>query len=468
LDTLNPCQCAGKSLVWKLLALPLIVLVLAGCTLLPASKPSSVAQEEVTPTPVPTPIVPNKPTYVVGRGEVVKQLQMSGRIAPVEQQDLFFKVNGRVRSIFIKQKDMVKKGQILADLEISDQERELAGGKLDLERAQVRLKQAESQLQDETKGAQANLAIAQENLASVRGQDPAPRKIQAEVALKKAELNVQQAQANYDAIAWRNDKGASQEGAVLQQATLEYQDAKATYDLAMQAISNYGHQINVAQQQVQLAQIALNALARGVDPLLQNDVQRAELNVQKLEATVQNAQLIAPFDGQVLSSSLIEGKEVTGYSPLVTVADPAKLEVVIEPSGVNISDLAVKMAATIVFVGRPGVDIAGEVRRLPDSAFSTKVAEQDQDKTLRVAITKAPADMKFEVGDLARVTVVLEKKSDVLWLPPAAVRTFEGRKFVVIQEKAGQRRVDVKVGVENDDRVEIQDGVTEGQTVVGQ
>jgi len=72
-----------------------------------------------------------------------------------------------------------------------------------------------------------------------------------------------------------------------------------------------------------------------------------------------------------------------------------------------------------------------------------------------------------EPGDLVRVTVVLERKTGVLWLPPAAVRTFEGRKFVVVQEGAGQRSVDVTLGIESDDRVEIVDGLEEGDVVVG-
>jgi multidrug efflux pump subunit AcrA (membrane-fusion protein) len=55
----------------------------------------------------------------------------------------------------------------------------------------------------------------------------------------------------------------------------------------------------------------------------------------------------------------------------------------------------------------------------------------------------------------------------VLWLPPQAIRTFEGRKFVVVQEGDAQRRVDVKIGVEGEDRVEIVEGLNEGQVVVG-
>jgi multidrug efflux pump subunit AcrA (membrane-fusion protein) len=62
----------------------------------------------------------------------------------------------------------------------------------------------------------------------------------------------------------------------------------------------------------------------------------------------------------------------------------------------------------------------------------------------------------------------LEQNDNVLWLPPAAIRTFEGRKFVVVQDGSVQTRVDVKVGIEGDDRSEILDGLTEGQTVLGQ
>ena len=72
------------------------------------------------------------------------------------------------------------------------------------------------------------------------------------------------------------------------------------------------------------------------------------------------------------------------------------------------------------------------------------------------------------MGDLSRVTVVLERKDNVLWLPPQAIRTFEGRRFVVVQDGEAQRRVDVTIGIESDERVEIKEGLTAGLTVVGQ
>jgi multidrug efflux pump subunit AcrA (membrane-fusion protein) len=80
--------------------------------------------------------------------------------------------------------------------------------------------------------------------------------------------------------------------------------------------------------------------------------------------------------------------------------------------------------------------------------------------------------MGFRLNDRVRVTVILEQKEDVLWLPPQAIRSFEGRNFVVIQDADGQRRVDIKLGITTGDRVEIVwvegvENLSEGQVVVG-
>ena len=70
-------------------------------------------------------------------------------------------------------------------------------------------------------------------------------------------------------------------------------------------------------------------------------------------------------------------------------------------------------------------------------------------------------------GDIVQVTVILESKQGVLWLPPAAIRTFEGRNFVVVRTEGQTRRVDIKVGIKNEEKVEIVEGLEEGEVVIG-
>ena len=61
----------------------------------------------------------------------------------------------------------------------------------------------------------------------------------------------------------------------------------------------------------------------------------------------------------------------------------------------------------------------------------------------------------------------LETQTNVLWLPPTAIRTFQNRIFVVLQTPEGQRRADIQIGLQTDERVEILSGVNEGDVVVG-
>ena len=69
---------------------------------------------------------------------------------------------------------------------------------------------------------------------------------------------------------------------------------------------------------------------------------------------------------------------------------------------------------------------------------------------------------------IVKIKIVLEHKDDVLWLPPDAVRSFEGRRFVVVRQGERERRVTVRTGIETEEQVEILEGVEEGDVIVGQ
>ena len=71
------------------------------------------------------------------------------------------------------------------------------------------------------------------------------------------------------------------------------------------------------------------------------------------------------------------------------------------------------------------------------------------------------------VDGLIEISMPLQTRSAVLWLPPVAVRTFQNRTYVVIQTTDGQQVSDVEIGLRTPDRVEIKSGVNEGDVVVG-
>lgn len=274
------------------------VLLIAGCALLPASRSEQIASDATTPTPIPTPIVPVKPTYKVQQGEVIKELTVSGRVSPVTEKELFFQTSGRVRTVHVKRNEMIKAGVIIAELEVDGLERELVAAELELERAQVTLDEAKLDLEYAQRVAQTNLEIAQIRLNSAQSR-PSP------------------------------DKEA----------------------------------IQLQEKQVELAQLEVEKLNRGVKILPKNDFERANYNVAKLKAQIDEARIIAPFDGQLLSVALTPGQDVEGYRPNVILADISSLEVSADLLSDQMTDLAEGMLIKVELVSRPGEFLTGKIGR---------------------------------------------------------------------------------------------------------
>ncbi len=459
------------SILGRFSLLLLVTMLATSCSLLPSARPAAevAAADEAEPTPIPTPIVAQKPMYTVARGDVVRRLQVTGRVVPVTEQELFFRSNGRVKAIHVKRNDTVTEGQVLAELEMPDLERQLQSAELELNRAKSVVAKAEGSLSTELQRAQLNLEAAQINLQLVKMQDPGPRQKQAEISLAQAQLARDRAQGAYDEIAWRGDVGASPQAAALQQATMEYDKAKAAYDLTMQDIAAHKYQVQLQEQQVKLAQLAVSTLEQGIDPLIANDVARAELEIKRVQAAIADSQIIAPFDGMVMSIVLTEGRAAEAFKPVATVSIPGEREIAAELKTEEMQELTEGMIAKANPVSSPGEEFEAAIRRLPypygSGGASTEV--QEEDKTTRFTVTDPAIIQEYDLGDLIRLTIILEERKEALWLPPAAIRNFEGRNFVVIQDGDAQRRQDVKLGVKNEDQVEILEGLEEGQTIVG-
>lgn len=380
------------------------LLILSGCAILPSS-PAEQAANDATPTPIPTSIVPVKPTYRVQKGEVIEVAVFTGRISPVIEEDLFFISSGHVRRVSFLRNAMLKRGDVIAELEIDSLERQLRSAELELERAQVALDEAGSALEFE---------------------------------LKIAEVNLEMAQIRLDGL-------------------------QVSLNLDAQAIA-------LQEKELQLAQIARDKLDRGVSILIKNDVERAMFSVTELLEQIAEAQIIAPFDGQLMSISLVPGQAVAGYRPVSTLSDITNLEVSADLSSDQMQLLAENMPASLLLASRPGATLNGSVRRLPypfGSGGSGQTIE-GVDKSTRVSIDQSAEEAGFELGDLVRVTVEVERKADVLWLPPQAIRMVNGRRFTVVIDGGYRRRVDLDVGIQTDERVEIENGLEEGMMVEGQ
>ena len=189
------------------------------------------------------------------------------------------------------------------------------------------------------------------------------------------------------------------------------------------------------------------------------EVELAQIALDELNDAVAAGQIISPIDGTILSISMAEGNTVEPFKPVMVVADLSNLEV---SADLRVDELeeVIQDAKVLVHADtRNASDAQGTVKTLPLNPGPTG-------GNIRITLEKPPSELGYKVGDTVRLTIILEQKEDALWLPPQAVRNFDGRRFVIVQEPNGQRRVDVKVGIDSGERVEILEGLNEGDVVV--
>ena len=415
-----------------------------------------------TPTAVATAVIPRQPTYAVQRGEVVRKIDFLARVQAIEDQPLAFEVDGRISKVNAAVGQDVKQGDVLAELDTSDLKNQIEQARIEWVAAQNVLSRTLTTFTETRQAAQLDLDVAQLKLAQAKAKDFGPS-----IALTQAEIARAQralADANSGLTSARNTPADKDMIAGFERIVLDAETslarAKSDYQDLVQQQSSHQFDVSILAKDVERARLALSRVASSVDPNLERAVDVNRLTLERLQAQLARAQILAPFDGRVSSQNVAVGRSIHALDPVVIVAKPGGLEAAAELSQNRLVEIAVGQPVSVTFDSKPGKAFAGIVRRMPQ----TGAAATATDKSVRVTVEGA--EDALAEGDLARVTIVTARKDSALWLPPQALRNFQGRRFVVVRDADGERRADVKIGLQSDDRVEILGGVLEGQTVI--
>lgn len=140
---------------------------------------------------------------------------------------------------------------------------------------------------------------------------------------------------------------------------------------------------------------------------------------------------------------------------------------------IDLSQVIVEAEVYEEDIGKVKLNQIARIRALgyPDDVFEGKItfigAELDPEKrTLPVWILVKNLDWKLRPDMFAKAAVVLVRNEGVLAVPKEAILEAKGEKFVLAQTGDTFNRVDVKTGVENDEFVEIQEGLVPDDVVV--
>jgi multidrug efflux pump subunit AcrA (membrane-fusion protein) len=439
------------------------ILLVGACQAAPPAggtpNPLPAAQVVASATPIPTAELAARPTYTVQRGRVEQLLEFTGRWQPRDQIQLSFEVAGTVRQVLVKKDDLIAQGQLLADLQITELENQLTNAQLELDTARRNLNLGNTTGTQSVEDAEIALANARLQYESAVGSSPWTQVANAKINVDDAQRALDKAEFDYQEALSRPDQaanGVDTAQKVVDDARSALRTAQINYSQAAQTFNDYEFTIAQRYNSVIQAEIALERARSGqsTDPSREQAVRSAELRIEQLEGQIAQSSLLSPIDGVVLEVTIRPGDTVQAFKAVITLAIPTPLEALANVPIADAQKLSVGLVGLCQVANRPETLVQCVVRQIPASA-------QDADQTTRVAATL----VELPAGSLVEIDMPLQVREDVLWLPPAALRTFQNRTFVVLKTPDGPRSVDVQVGLQTDERVEIIAGVTEGDIV---
>ncbi|MCB0165619.1 MAG: efflux RND transporter periplasmic adaptor subunit [Anaerolineae bacterium] len=441
-----------------------VFLLLLGLALLVSACSSSGAAEGVEAAAVtPTPTEEKTVAVEVGEittGDIDLVFSYSGSVQPKDDVDLTPGATGKVEQLLVEVGDQVKAGDKIAVIEDDTYLAQLKQAEAELASASLQLAKIEQGSRpEEIIAARAAVELARAALNDVATVDDNERtKAAAELARTEAALKA--AQAEYDKIAWAGDVGEKPQAVALQQATINYENALADYNLDTNPSDS-----QLAPLMLNLAQAELQ-LSLTLEPYREVDVALARVGVQRAQAALDIAKIQleetvveAPFDGVIAELYISQGSRVTPQNNVVELLSDA-LEVKVEVQESRISQVTKGQAVSMRTTAYPGQDFPGVVTNVSPKANA-------ETRTFEVTVTPTDGAELLRSGMFADVAILAQENSNTVLAPRNAViqDTDPPTVFVVGDDNRAEERK-VNTGLFDSDRIEILSGLKPGEIVV--
>jgi HlyD family secretion protein len=433
------------------------------------------------------------PTAVATRGSIEETVSASGNVAANQEATLTFASSGQIDQVLVEEGQQVKAEQVLARLDTGSLEWQIARAQASLNTAQARLEQAQKPATaEDLASAQAALDSAQANYDNIREGATAEDLASAQAALDSARASLQQAQAAYDRVKDRPNVAMLQESLTLQNATIEYNRAKANYDAAanhptaselasaraqvVQAEAQLAQlqarptaselasaESQVAQAQAQLDQLKARPNAEDV-AVSQAQMDEAAIALAQAQAQLDDAVITAPFDGTILTVRVNDGEWASPGSPAIVLAATETLALDVNVDEVDVAALAEGQTAYLSFDALKGGNATGTVTRIAPSSTNVSGAV-----AYPVEISFDPGQLPVRLGMTANVDVVVASAEGALLVPNRAIETDRaaGLYYVTRQLAGGSiQRLEVRIGLRDENNTQILEGLDEGDQVV--
>lgn len=351
---------------------------------------------------------PEVPVVPVRRQDVKAQVQGSGTVGVDVRATVGAKIPGRIQRILVDEGDFVRSGQIIAELEDTDIQR-------DLQRTQARL------------------AAARATLAAKR----------TDVLASRATVQARRATQWQTGRAWEREKHLVATGAVSQEEADQYEEQ---YQTAASGVGVAEADVGAAAQQVEAAQ---------------REVEAAEADVRLQEFDLSETKIFTYVSGVVENFPKRPGDAIVSGEPVATIVDPTLTMVNAFVDQRFSGEIMAGQPATVLLWGRKNAPIQGRVYRISPQA--DPAAEQ---MTVEVTFPLSPKEL--QIGQWADVYIQTKEVNNALTVPSSAIMTMGANQFVFVAGPNGRARqvnIHVLAGSPRSPAVAVQGNLKPGDQV---
>jgi HlyD family secretion protein len=359
----------------------------------------------------------------------------------------------------------VRAGEPLAQLETTDLEASVAQAELALALAQAQMLRAQQPVSEyDLAAAEAALESAQTAYDRLLA-GPTQEEIQvARANLDQAQAARDQAQIAYNQVADRPDVAMLPQALQLEQATIAYDTAKASFDLTQRKPSRAEQA--AARSAIAQAEAALARLQEGISAedllIAQLQVEQAQLSLDQARNLLAAATLTAPHDGTITAVGVQEG-ELSGGQPAFVLTDLSQYHAEVMIDEIDIGRVSEGQPVTITLDALPEESLAGRVEEIAETAQVDSGIV-----TYRMTIGLDPTQAPLRAGMTANVDIVTDRRDNALLVP---------NRFVRIDRETGQAFVDrliggqvqpteIQIGLRDEFFSEVLAGLEEGDVIV--
>jgi len=399
-------------------------------------------------------------TAEAATGSLTAQVGATGTVHANQTATLTFQTAGTVGAVYVGIGERVPKSEQLASLERTSLASNVILAQADLVAAERAL---EDVLHSATAKSQAELALAnaRKALADMQFkwdvQQPGNRASTttlkaAESKLVVAEDRMNRAKGVYDSAPSSDDERKAEAYLNYAAAVQEYQSALASVNWYRgkpndndQAILDA--QLAVSQAQLEDAQRAWERVKDGPD---EGDVSAAQARVDAARASLELAEIKAPFAGTITFVDIKPGDQVAPGTLAFGLADLTRLLVDVEVSEVDIDRVKVGQEVTLTFDAIPEKTYQGLVHEVGQIGTALQGVV-----SFEVEVEVLNPDSSIKPGMTAAVNIVVSQIENVLLVPNRAVRVQDGQRVVFVMRDGVPVTVEITLGASSDTDSEV-------------